>query len=120
MKQKEEAYISKRKRQAFINSLRYRVCRIFPVKKKRIVVCTFEGKGGFCCNPKYIVEELHKRDNAYEIVWLVNDITKEFPSYVRKVETTPWNRAYWLSTSKVWIDNYRTPFGTKKRISLSA
>lgn len=115
MKQKEQAYIRKRKRQAFINSLRYWVCRIFPIRKKQVAVCTFEGKGGFCCNPKYIVEELHKRDTEYQFVWFVNDMTKEFPTYVKKVKNTLWNRAFWLSTSKIWIDNYRTPFGTRKR-----
>lgn len=40
---------------------------------------------------------------------------KEFPSYVTKVPNTLWNRAYWLSTSKIWIDNYRKPYGTCKK-----
>ena len=26
-----------------------------------------------------------------------------------------WSRAYWLSRSKIWIDNYRKPLGTVKR-----
>jgi CDP-glycerol glycerophosphotransferase len=81
-------------------------------------VCTFEGKGGFGCNPKYIVEELHRRNSNYKFVWFVNkDIIneKQFPKYIRKVPNTTWSRAYWLSTSKVWIDNYRKPYGTKKR-----
>jgi len=91
------------------------LCRIFPIRKNRISVCTFEGKGGFGCNPKYIVEELHKRNADYEFVWFVNDMTKEFPTYIKKVPNTLWSRAYWLSTSKVWIDNYRKPYGTCKR-----
>lgn len=111
----EQAYIRKRKVQAFLNSLCFYACRIFPVKKNRISVCTFEGKGGFGCNPKYIVEELHRRNPDYEFVWFVNDMTKPFPDYVKKVPNTLWSRAYWLSTSKVWIDNYRKPYGTKKR-----
>jgi len=91
------------------------LCRIFPIRKNRISVCTFEGKGGFGCNPKYIVEELHKRNACYEFVWFVNDMQKEFPPYIRKVPNTLWSRAYWLSTSKIWIDNYRKPYGTCKR-----
>ena len=91
------------------------VCRMFPIKKNRIVVCTFEGKSGFGCNPKYIVEELHKRNENYEFVWLVNDTKKTFPGYIKKVPNTLWSRAYWLATSKIWIDNYRKPFGTIKR-----
>lgn len=111
----EQAYIRKRKVQAFFNSLCFYACRVFPIKKNRISVCTFEGKGGFGCNPKYIVQELHKRNPEYEFVWFVNDMDKQFPDYIKKVPNTLWSRAYWLSTSKVWIDNYRKPYGTVKR-----
>ncbi len=112
---KEEWYIRKRKIKAFGTSLCFYLCRVFPIKKKLVSVCTFEGKGGFGCNPKYIVQELHKRDSGLEIIWFVNDMSKEFPSYIKKVPNTLWKRAYWLTRSKVWIDNYRTPLGTKKR-----
>lgn len=111
----EDFYIKKRKRKASLNRLCYKMCSILPIHVNRISICTFEGKGGFGCNPKYIVEELHKRNRNYEIVWFLNDVDKQFPDYVRKVKNTWWNRLYWLSTSKIWIDNYRKPFGTRKR-----
>ena len=111
----EERYIRKRKIKAFGNKLCFYICGIFPLKKNLISVCTFEGKGGFGCNPKYIVQELHKRNPRYEFVWFVNDMNKEFPDYIKKVPNTLWSRAYWLSRSKVWIDNYRKPYGTVKR-----
>ena len=111
----EANYIRYRKLKGFWHSLRYLACRIFPVKKNRIAVCTFEGRGGFGCNPKYLVQELHRRNPGYEFIWLVNDINKEFPEYVHKVKNTLWNRAYWQSTAKIWIDNYRNPYGTVKR-----
>lgn len=111
----EQNYIRYRKLVALGNRVCFMLCRIFPIKKYRISVCSFEGKGGFGCNPKYIVEELHKRNEKYEFVWFVNDMQKEFPSYVTKMPNTLWNRAYWLSTSKIWIDNYRKPYGTCKR-----
>lgn len=112
---KEMKYIRKRKRQAFRESLCFYACRIFPVRRNLISVCTFEGKGGFGCNPKPLVEELHRQNPKLQFVWFVNDMTKEFPDYIRKVPNTLWGRAYWLSRSKVWIDNYRKPYGTKKR-----
>lgn len=115
---KERAYIRKRKIKALFNSLCFFLCRIFPIRKKLVSVCTFEGKGGFGCNPKYIVQELHKQDPSYEFVWFVNkDVMakKEFPDYIKKVPNTLWSRAYWLSRSKIWIDNYRKPYGTVKR-----
>lgn len=111
----EQNYIRYRKLKAFGNRICFWLCKIFPIRNNRISICTFEGKGGFGCNPKYIVEELHKRNAEYEFVWFVNDMGKVFPDYIRKVPNTLWNRAYWLSTSKIWIDNYRKPYGTNKR-----
>lgn len=112
---KERNYIRYRKLKALANKMCFMACRIFPIKKNRISICTFEGKGGFGCNPKYIVEELHRRNEDYEFVWFVNDMQKKFPPYITKVPNTLWSRAYWLSTSKAWIDNYRKPYGTCKR-----
>ena len=114
----EKQYINYRKRKAFFNSLAFYLCRVFPINKKLVSVCTFEGKGGFGCNPKYVVQELHKQDPSIQFVWFVNkDVLnqKEFPDYIKKVPNTLWSRAYWLSRSKVWIDNYRKPYGTVKR-----
>ena len=112
---RESSYIAYRKLKAFCNRVCFYICRIFPIDKELISVCTFEGKGGFGCNPKYLVQELHKRNPKYKFVWFVNDMGKEFPDYIRKVPNTLWSRAYWLSRSKVWIDNYRKPYGTCKR-----
>lgn len=114
---KERNYIRYRKLKAFGNKCCFLLCRVFPIKRNLITVCTFEGKGGFGCNPKYLVQELYKRHPEYEFVWFVNKTSweKEFPEYIRKVPNTLWSRAYWLSTSKVWIDNYRKPYGTCKR-----
>ncbi len=112
---KENIYIFYRRIKAFFNSLCFYICRIFPIDDNLISVCTFEGKGGFGCNPKYIVKELHKRDTSLKFVWFVNDLDKEFPEYIQKVPNTVWSRAYWLGRSKIWIDNYRKPYGTKKR-----
>lgn len=111
----EKQYIRYRQLKAFGNSMCFYLCRLFPIKKNLISVCTFEGKGGFGCNPKYLVQELHKEHPEYEFVWFVNDMNKEFPNYIKKVPNTLWSRAYWLTRSKIWIDNYRKPYGTVKR-----
>lgn len=111
----EKNYIRLRRLRALGNSLAFFLCRMFPIKKNRIVVTTFEGRGGFGCNPKYIVEEIHRIKHDTEIVWLVNDMGKEFPAYIKKAPYTVWGRAYYMSTARVWIDNYRTHYGVKKR-----
>lgn len=111
----ERLYILYRKVKALGSKICFYICRIFPIKRKFISVCTFEGKGGFGCNPKYIVQELHRRNPDYRFVWFVNDMRKDFPDYIKKVPNTLRSRAYWLSISKIWIDNYRKPYGTCKR-----
>lgn len=111
----EEQYINKRKRKAFFTSLAYWLLWALPVKKKKIVFTTFEGDGGYCCNPRYVAEELLKKEADLELVWLVNNIKKQFPHGIKKVNNTFWRRAYHLATAKVWIDNSRKAYGTRKR-----
>lgn len=116
---KESRYILKRKIKAFFESLPFYACRVFPIKKNKVVMWTFECGGGYGCSPKYIAEELLRRNKTgktnYEIVWLLNDISKEFPKEIKKVRNTLLNRAYHLSTAKFWVANTRTFYGTKKR-----
>ena len=111
----EDRYIRKRKIKAFFTYIFYGVLRIFPIKENKLVFTTFEGDGGYCCNPRYIADELLKREKKYEIIWLVNNMKKEFPKGIRKVKNTYLNRAYHLVTAKVWVDNSRKAFGTAKR-----
>ncbi|MSS10454.1 hypothetical protein FYJ38_17615 [Clostridium sp. WB02_MRS01] len=113
----EEKYINRRKRKAFLTSFAYYLLWIFPVCKKKIVFTTFEGDGGYCCNPRYVAEALLRKDENFELVWLVNDIEKQFPQGIRKIKNTFWNRAYHLTTAKVWVDNSRKAYGTRKRKS---
>ena len=80
---------------------------------------TFEGSGGYGCSPRYIAEEILKRNRQgltdLDIVWLVNDLSKEFPAEIKKVKSSLWTRAYHLSTARFWVANTRTFYGTVKR-----
>jgi len=115
---KEDMYIVKRKIQAVLHRIPYYICGLLPVKSNKIVFSAFEG-GGYCCNPKYIVEELLRRQKVngcqYELIWLVNDVKKEFPIEVKKVNNTLWRRAFHLSTAQIWVDNARKGYETRKR-----
>lgn len=111
----EQQVIQQRKRKARHTHLAYKIMQIFPVRKDKVVFTAFEGDGGYCCNPRYIAEELLHRKNRYEMIWLVNNMERQFPDGIKKVKNTFWNRVYHLSTAKVWVDNSRKAYGTAKR-----
>ncbi len=111
----EQRYIQKRIWTARLQSIPFYLCRVFPIKKKKIVFCCIEGTTGYTCNPKYIAEELIRRNRGFELVWLVNDISKKFPKEIKVVHNSLWNRAYHLSTARFWIDNSRKQLEARKR-----
>lgn len=111
----ENKYIQKRLWSARVQSIPFYLCRLFPIKRKKIVFCCIEGTTGYTCNPKYIAEELIHRNEGYELVWLVNDTSKRFPKEIHVVRNTLWNRAYHLSTAHFWIDNSRKQLEVRKR-----
>lgn len=111
----EQRYIQKRIWKARLQSIPFYICRIFPIHKKKIVFCCIEGTTGYTCNPKYIARELIRRNAGYELVWLVNDVSKQFPKEIKVVHNTLWHRAYHLSTARFWIDNSRKQLEARKR-----
>lgn len=112
---KEERYIRRRLRQARKQARQFYYCRKYPINPKKIVFTTIEGTTGFSCNPKYIALELLRRRQDLDLVWLVDDMAKEFPPGIRKVRNTLQNRAYELSTAAVWVDNSRKQLECRKR-----
>ncbi len=116
---REDWYVLRRKMRAKWYSLPFHLCRIFPIKKNKIVLWTFEGTGGYGCSPRYIAEELLRQKgkglNDYELFWLVQDKNKAFPEGIHKIKDSLWNRAFHMTTARFWIGNTRAFFGTKKR-----
>ena len=112
---KEDRYIRRRLRQARKQAREFYYCRKYPINPKKIVFTTIEGTTGFSCNPKYIALELLRRRQDLYLVWLVDDMSKEFPAGIRKVKNTLKNRAYELSTAAVWVDNSRKQLECRKR-----
>lgn len=111
----EERYVRKRIWKSGFQSILFYLCRVFPIRKKKIVFCCIEGTTGYTCNPKYIAEELIRRKEGYELVWLVNDVSKKFPEEIKAVRNTLPNRAYHLATAHFWIDNSRKQLEVRKR-----
>ena len=100
----EQKYIQKRMWKARVQSILFYLCRIFPIRKKKIVFCCIEGTTGYTCNPKYLAQELIRRDKGYELVWLVNDTEKKFPKEIKAVRNSLWNRARHLTTGHFWVE----------------
>lgn len=117
---REERYIRRRLRKGRRQARAFYRARRFPIDSKKVVFTTIEGTTGFSCHPKYIALELLRRNRAQqlglELVWLVDDMTKAFPPGIRKVRNTLANRAYELSTARIWVDNSRKQLEVRKRL----
>ncbi len=98
-----------------ITSLFY-LFRLLPVKRNKIVFCNYVGKG-YGCNPKYIAEEIIKRNRGWDLVWLTDFPTAPFPKEIRTVKYESTKAVYELATAKVWVDNQRKLPRYKKRKS---
>lgn len=94
-------------------------CRLLPVKKNKIVISSYYGRG-YGDNPKYISEELLKRNTNADIVWLVKSKAEAdtLPAGIRPVYTGSMSSVYHLSTAKIWIDNCRKYFMFKRKNQL--
>ena len=117
----EQTYIRKRLLKARFQSIPFYLFRLFPINKRKITFTCIEGTTGFSCNPKYIALELIRRNrdipekDKWQLVWLVDDLTKSFPSEIKVKKNTLLNRAFALTTSKFWIDNSRKQLEVRKR-----
>ncbi len=91
-----EKYIYWRKIKAFSGSLLFWMCRVFPLEPDKIVMWTLEGKGGYSDSPKYIAEEIIRRDRnrkrKYKIVWLTELPGQDFPEEIKTVKNSVWSR----------------------------
>ena len=116
MNWKDTLYIAYRCGKAEFSRVVFRIeALLHSIQPGKVVFCSTEGMGGYGDNPKAIAEKLHADHPEYELVWLVNDMRKTFPPYIRKAPNTLWSRAYEYATAKIWVDCHRKPWGTRKR-----
>ena len=91
------------------------------LQKKRIsefkVLGQNQRTAGYGDNPKYIFEELHKRDtdNKLDLVWSVSSYDPTIPEYIRQVEFGSYDYYKELATAHIWIDNSRKSSVIRKR-----
>lgn len=97
-----------------VNRFFWVVFSLFPIKNNKIVICNYYGRG-FSDNAKYIAKEIISRKLDYDIVWLTKDINDEFPEKIRLIKYKSLKSIYELATAKMWIDNSRKNYFTRKR-----
>lgn len=100
----------------FISSIFCQFLYLLPINKNKIILINYINKG-YCCNPKYIAEELIKRNTNYKIIWFTSkkiDYSKHFPQKLKVINISNFFLAlYELATAKVWINNARMSLFTK-------
>lgn len=78
------------------------------VEQQKIVLDNYMGKS-YGCNPKYVTEELLRRNCNLDIVWTVKNAKQhegEMPKGVRLVEYGSPEAFLAYATAKVWVGNY--------------
>ena len=85
-----------------------------PISKNKIVFIQGCG-GGYKCNLKYIAEEIHKQCLPYDMVWLVDNMDHEIPSFIRKVKYNRIRAVYELATACIFINNSKSLYPVKKK-----
>lgn len=78
------------------------ICK-FPLQKK-VVFCNFNGRG-FGDDPKYITQELLKRNTSAKLVWLTRSPSSEFPKGVKTVLYGSFFAKFQCFTARVWVFN---------------
>ncbi len=87
-----------------------------PICKYKILFQNQSGVG-YGGNPKYLAEKLLELDKEekLELVWAVSQYRKGFPERVRQVLYGSEEYYQELATAKVWVDNSRKAYSTRKR-----
>lgn len=90
------------------------VLYLLPVKKNKVLLINFNGKG-YGCNPKYIAQEILDMCLNYDLVWLVRDLHEPFPNGIRKVRYGTVKALYEIATAKVIITNVKNDLHLVKK-----
>ena len=107
------AAVLRRVKWKFLTCLFY-LFRVFPIKNNKIVISSYFGRG-YGDNAKYIIDELLKASEVYDIVWLLKDVSNSLPCSLRALKYGSFSAIFEITTAKAWIDNCRKPIYVRKR-----
>lgn len=114
----KEIYKRFRKSKYYFPSMKifYRLIRQFTTVDKQLIL--FESSVGkqYADSPKYIYEEILRRDLPYKKVWVCNNQNTRFAdSNTIKIKRLSPQYYYYLAKSKFWINNQNFPTYIEKR-----
>lgn len=87
----------------------HKKCLKVLIRRNKIVLSSGDNRI-YSCNPKYITEEIIRRDLAYDIVWLLPKRCNisSVPEGIKVVNVDNWRLCLKeLSEAHIWIDNNR-------------
>ncbi|MDQ0185712.1 CDP-glycerol glycerophosphotransferase family protein [Cytobacillus kochii] len=87
---------------------------VLPIDEKLIIFESGLGKQ-YADSPRYIYEELVKRDKKYKTVWIYNKNKRFMDPSTIKVKRLSIRYYYYLARAKYWINNQNFPTYIKKR-----
>ena len=84
--------------------------RFFPITEKSIVFINFNGKG-YGDNPKYIANEIIRKNLSYRMIWLIkgNIDNRTFPKEIKTARINSIKGVWALATSKIIVNNVKNP-----------
>ncbi|MEU5161494.1 CDP-glycerol glycerophosphotransferase family protein [Streptomyces sp. NPDC020875] len=80
-----------------------------PRKRSLAVFEASEGRG-YCDNPRYIYEELRRRNLPIDVVWSYNGDRSSFPEGVPLVRRGSWAYGRALARASYWVDSHNLPY----------
>lgn len=85
-----------------------------PIKKNKIIFISYYGKG-YGDSGKYICQKLS--NNQYDIYWAYNSkkAKETIPKNIIPIKFNSIIYLYHLSTARIWVNNTRFLYGTRKR-----
>lgn len=93
----------------------YRIAKkILPVDEKLIIFESGVGKQ-YADSPRYIYEEILKRDLDYKKVWIYNKNHQFQDANTKRIKRLSPSYYYYLAKAKYWVNNQNFPTYIKKR-----
>lgn len=92
------------------------VCALLPVDDRKVVFCSFYGRG-YGGNPMYIADAMLESGRPYKMIWLIQNERdmQTIPDGIIPCKRSSAKGIYHLVTAKVWVDDCRKYYIFKRK-----